>query len=427
MNLKSFLLASLLMPPAMGHANIIGTNVPAQPLTAARVAALPEWKAYVENSQRLRQADQNFLRAEMKAHGVTQTTEPKSVHNAAGLGLEESAAWYAGSEARRIAENVASFQTPAGGWCKNSDFASHRRQPGEMFGGEAGSLFLATNDFDQPPDARWSFMGTFDNNATITQLRFLGKVISGQKQDCADLKTSFRRGLGYIFAAQFPNGGWPQVWPLQGGYHDAITFNDNAMLNATKLLQDVALGGTDFQFVPAEVRAQAEASWRKGLACILATQIIAHGHRTIWGQQHDALTLQPVSARNYEMPSLSSGESAAITLFLMQLPNPDANVVAAVHAAAAWFEKTKIEGKTFTSTGSEGRKLLDAPGGGPIWARYYQIETDEPIFGDRDKTIHDDVNEISKERRAGYAWFTDSGKRVLEQYAKWAKEHPAKP
>jgi PelA/Pel-15E family pectate lyase len=108
----------------------------------------------------------------------------------------------------------------------------------------------------------------------------------------------------------------------------------------------------------------------------------------------------------------------------MQLPDPDARVVAAVHAAAAWFEKTKIMGKAFQSNGSDGRQLVDAPGGGPIWARYYEIGTDRPIFGDRDKTIHDDVNDISRERRQGYGWFRDTGKRVLEHYAKWARAHP---
>lgn len=406
------------------QAGIIGTNTPSMPLSLERVANLPAWKAYVENSARQRQADQDFLRAEMKAAGLAKSSEPKAVRNATGLSLEKPAAWYAGSEARRIANILVSFQTPAGGWCKNTDFTTHRRAPGEMFGAEAGSLFQGTNDFDRPADARWSFVGTFDNDATITELRFLAKVISAQKTDGEELKKSFRRGLDYIFAAQFPNGGWPQVWPLQGGYHDAVTFNDGAMLHVVSFLRDVALGEKDFAFVPAELRARADASWRRGLDCLLAAQVSANGKRTVWGQQHDALTLQPVSARNYEMPSLASGESAGIVEFLMELPQPDASVVAAVHAAASWFEQTQIKDKAFKNVGSEGRKLLDAPGGGPIWARYYAIGTNEPIYGDRDKTIHDDVNEISPERRKGYGWFNSSGTGVLKAYAKWAKLHP---
>jgi PelA/Pel-15E family pectate lyase len=158
--------------------------------------------------------------------------------------------------------------------------------------------------------------------------------------------------------------------------------------------------------------------------CLLSAQTVVNGKRTIWCQQLDAITLQPASARNYEMPSLASSESGTIVLYLMLLPNPDSNTVAAVHAAVRWFKKTRIDGEAFKRSGDDGRKLQPAPGNGPIWARYYEIGTDRPIFGDRDKSIHDDVNELSRERRNGYGWYVDTGNRVLEHYEKWAKAHP---
>ena len=57
------------------EAAIIGTNVPAQSLTAERIATLPagqqpEWSRYLEHSQKQRQADQDFLAAELAAHGL---------------------------------------------------------------------------------------------------------------------------------------------------------------------------------------------------------------------------------------------------------------------------------------------------------------------------------------------------------------------
>ena len=428
MNFKPTLLAvflGIVLEPVAFSA-VIGTNVPAQALTAERVANLPAWKNYLENSIRQQSADQKVLHAEMKAHGLTNAIEPPKSASPKGTPLDRTASWYGVAAARSIAENVVSFQTPAGGWSKHTDFTQHRRAPGEMFAGDSNSKFIITHDFDAPADVHWNYVGTFDNDATITELRFLAKVISATKGDTATLQNSFLHGLEYIFAAQFPNGGWPQVWPLQGGYHDAITFNDDAMLNILQFLRAVALGEKEFSFVPAADRAQADASWKHGLDCVLATQVVVNGRRTVWGQQHDALTLKPVSARNYEMPSLVSSESGTMTLFFMQLPNPDSNVVAAVHAAAAWFEKTKIMGKSFQVVGSESRKLVDAPGAGPIWSRYYEVGSDKPLFGDRDQTIHDDVNEISRERRKGYGWFKDTGKRIAQHYAKWVKLHPLK-
>jgi PelA/Pel-15E family pectate lyase len=408
---------------APAFAAVIGTNIPATPLTAQRVAGLPAWKIYFENSQRQRATDQEFLRAETTAHGLATNTAPKAARNATGIALNKWGWWYGHAEARQIADNLISFQTPAGGWCKNTDYTRHQRAPGEMFGAEAGSLFPGTDDFDEPRDARWDYVGTFDNDATTTELRFLAKVIAATGTNNTAYRESFRRGLGYIFAAQFPNGGWPQVWPLQGGYHDAVTFNDDAMLHIMGFLRDVAGGQNDFSFVPAGLRAQADASWKHGLDCILAAQIVADGRRTAWCQQYDAITLQPASARNYEMPSAASSESATIFLFLMQLPDPDTRTQAAIRAAGAWFQKTKIEGQAFKPVKGKGRELVAAPGS-VVWGRYYEIGTDKPIFGDRDKTIHDAVSDISPERRNGYGWYRDTPKRVLEQYAKWLKTHP---
>jgi PelA/Pel-15E family pectate lyase len=425
MNFKPAILAALALGLApQGFGAIIGTNVPATPLTAARVASLPEWKTYFEKSLRQRQVDQDFIRAEMKAHGLTEATLPDETHNAEGLVLDKPADWYGGEEGRRIADIVVSFQTPAGGWSKNSDYTEKPRVPGEMFGVENGSLHLGTNDFDAPEDPHWSYIGTFDNDATTTELFFLAKVIAATKDGNDAWENSFLRGLDYVFAAQYPNGGWPQVWPLQGGYHDTITINDDAMLHILQFLQAVAGGQNEFSFVPQPVRSKAEESFQHGMKCLLAAQMVVNGKRTVWCQQNDVITLEPASARNYEIPALTSSESATIVQFLMSLPDPSPNEVAAVHAACAWFEKTKIEGWTYKRVGDEGRKLVATPGSGPIWARYYEIGTDKPIFGDRDKTIHDNVNELSRERRNGYAWYRDTPKQVLEKYADWAKTHP---
>ena len=161
----------------------------------------------------------------------------------------------------------------------------------------------------------------------------------------------------------------------------------------------------------------------KGIACILATQIGQQGHRTVWAQQHDALNLQPVAGRNYEPAAQCGSESAALILFLMRLPQPNPAVVDAVHAAAAWFRKTAVHGKSY-GRGADGRRLTSVDGAGPIWARFSEIGTDRPVFGDRDKSIHDDVNELSAERRDGYSWYNAGPREALDRYAEWSVSHP---
>ncbi len=193
----------------------------------------------------------------------------------------------------------------------------HPRAPGEYFAPNNNSRYLGKADFDLPG------MPIGIMSAHSTMMPRSRNCVSWRKSSprpepisLSAYRAAFLRGLDYIFAAQYPNGGWPQVWPLQGGYHDAITYNDDAMLNVLTLLRDVSGTNSEFAFVPEKYRTRAAASLQRGIACMLATQIVVDGRRTVWCQQHDALTLQPASARNYEMPSqVSSGKRGSHDVF----------------------------------------------------------------------------------------------------------------
>ena len=131
-----------------------------------------------------------------------------------------------------------------------------------------------------------------------------------------------------------------------------------------------------------------------------------------------------MAGRNYEPAAQCGSESAALTVFLMGLPRPAPAVVDAVYAAMAWYRRTAIYGKAY-ERGAGGRHLVSVAGARPIWARFYQIGTDQPIFGDRDKTIHDNVDELSAERRNGYSWYNSSPQEALNRFAVWSASHRA--
>lgn len=435
MNLKRIIaslfaaLAFVLLTVPTLVAKTIGTNTPAVSITRERILRLPPlqrgaWLKYLDRSEKQRQADKDAFQAELKKAGMTTPTDPPHGFGARSIPLDRDAAWYASAEARRIADNVISFQTLAGGWGKNLDMSREARKPGERYGPNNLSRFLTPEDFDLPREPDWNYIGTIDNDATITQIEFLAKVIAAaQAKDAAPYRAAFLRGIDYLLAAQFPNGGWPQVWPLEGGYHDAITYNDSAMIQVMDIMRHAAEGSGEYAFVPAVVRARAKASFERGMQCVLATQLMSGGKLTVWAQQYDALTLKPVSARNYEMPAECSGESADLLMMLMDdLPHPTAKEQQSIRVATAWFKKVAIYGQSYGRT-PDGRGLTPTPGAGPLWARYYQIDTERPIFGDRDKTIHDDVSNLSRERRNGYSWFDAAPARTVDRYEKWSNEH----
>ena len=437
MKTSRFILSVLLAPACAALcASVVGTNVIAPSLTVDRIQKYAPkkeqaaWLAYLKKSGEQMKTDRATLAAELKP-GETAPPQPAEGRGMFGQGmsLRHDDAYYGTAPARHIADVIVSFQTPAGGWSKNMSFAGDLRQPGQPYAADNLNRFPDPEDFDKPRDPKWNYVGTLDNDSTNTELHFLAKVQShlpGPEGDA--YRASFLKGIRYLLAAQYPNGGFPQVYPLEGNYHDAITFNDNAVSESAETLTDAANGQGEYSFVPEGLRKQARAAADHALKCILASQIVIDGKKTIWAQQEDALTLAPVSARNYEPGALAASESADLLIYLMSLPNPSKELVASIDAGIAWLKGAAIYGYEYTGgRGTEGgRHLAAKDGAGPIWSRYYSIPAQKPIFGDRDKTLHDNVNDLSLERRNGYAWYSGGEQEAIDRYAEWSKAHNTK-
>jgi PelA/Pel-15E family pectate lyase len=416
-----------------GWATVIGKSEAAQPLTAARISALSTsergaWRTYLERSEQQEKLDRAALASERQ--GMKDLPpDPSLGFSARSMPLDREASWYGSPEARHTADVIVSFQTPAGGWGKNMNLSGAARVKGQSFVPDNSNRLPSVGDFDAPRDPSWHYVGTLDNDATTTQMHFLARVQANVPHvDGEPYRAAFLRGVRYLLAAQYPNGGWPQVWPLEGGYHDAITFNDNALYNATELLTEVSEGKPEVAFVPQDLRKEARTAVASALECILAAQFRVSGRPTVWGQQVDMLTLKPVTARNYEPAGLSSEESAHLLMYLMSLPQPSAQVTTAISDGISWLRAHAIYNKAVVGGRNtpEGRHLIDQQGAGPLWARFYASDTEKPIFGDRDKTLHDDMSEISLERRNGYAWFNTAPAAALSEYDTWKVSQKAR-
>jgi PelA/Pel-15E family pectate lyase len=289
--------------------------------------------------------------------------------------LSQEPAWYATPEAVRIADNVLLYQRASGGWPKNLDMAKP----------------LDATDQAQLENERWRTDSTIDNGATTTQLRFLARLASGIHEP--RFQDAFLRGLDYLFAAQYPNGGWPQSFPRPKGYSAHVTFNDDAMVNVLKLLRDIARRDPEYAFVEDSARQRAEQAVAKGVDCILSCQVIVSNRRTAWCAQHDAQTLAPAPARSYEKVSLSGSESVGIVRFLMGIEQPGPQVRQAIEAAVAWFRETKLTGIRQVDKpdpalpGNRDRVIVLDPNAPPLWARFYEIGTNRPMFCGRDGII----------------------------------------
>jgi PelA/Pel-15E family pectate lyase len=311
-------------------------------------------------------------------------------------------------EAVRIADNLLVYQHANGGWDKNLDMARPLTDDQKARIQENGR------------DAQT----IIDNGATYTQIRYLARVhtATGQ-QRFAD---ATRRGIDYLLEAQYDNGGWPMIYPLRRGYYTHITFNDGAMIGVMRLLRDVASGEAPFEFVGSIERERVAEAVAQGLDAILKCQVVVDGQLTAWCAQHDEENFQPRGARTYELPSLSGQESVGIVEYLMEIDDPSPEVVAAIEAAVEWFREVQINGWRVETNRDEAlprgrdRIVVDDPDAPPLWARFYEIGTNRPMFVGRDGVVKETLAEIEHERRVSYSYLGEYASKLLdEKYPAW--------
>jgi PelA/Pel-15E family pectate lyase len=320
--------------------------------------------------------------------------------------------WYGSTEAKMAADSVLKYQTAIGGWPKNQNF--HRGMDQKEWS-EIQSTGVGA---------------TIDNGATTTEMIFLAKAYKKLKDD--RYLQACNKALNYLLTAQYSNGGWPQFYPTRPGksvaYNAHITYNDNAMVNVMKLLKDVAEEKPLYAplQINQDLKMKALHAFDKGVDCILKTQIKKNGVLTVWCAQHDEVTLAPANARAYELSSFSGQESAGIVMLLMEIKNPSNEIKNAVTSAVSWFKNHKIEGVKLQSVvnndGQKDRIVVEDKSAPAMWARFYDLDSEQPFFCDRDGIKRKSFAEMGYNRRNGYGWYTDAPADVITKYANWAKK-----
>jgi xylan 1,4-beta-xylosidase len=319
------------------------------------------------------------------------------------------------TEIARIADNILLFQKNNGGWPKNYDMQA----------------ILTREQIDSVVKSKNQTNTTFDNSTTYTQIGYLAQAYSILKEE--KYKDACIRGIEFILAAQYPNGGWPQYYPLQNNYSRQITYNDDAYVGVMELLEKIVDNDPDYSFLSDKIRNEVNIAFKKGIDCILKTQIVDNGRPTAWCQQHNETDLKPAWARAFEPPSIGNEESAEIVLFLMSIKNPDDRIIKSVKEAVKWFNDSKIFNtrvktiqapsmRTQWTISTTDRVVVTDSTAPPVWTRFYELGTDKPLFCDRDSKFLYSLEEVSRERRSGYIWYTFAPQAVLDEYPEWLKK-----
>jgi PelA/Pel-15E family pectate lyase len=359
---------------------------------ARRLAGLPAeqraaWQAYFQKSDARRREHDDLLAAETKAAGLTAPAPAPGKGGTFEFDSNDSAAsQFTSAEGAALAASMISFQVPAGGWSKAVNYAAPRA-PGMAFTSQSDPSHYA---------------GTFDNRSTTDQLKFLAQRHAATP--AAEVKSAVEKGLAYILESQFPNGAWPQCYPLEGSYHDSITLNDDAMVHVLELLQLASTGEKGWSWLDAPLKAKAAAALSRGVQALLALQVKLDGQPTVWSAQYDPLTMQPVSARGYELASLSGGESCNVIKFLFTVRPVTEELRAAIETSMAWFAAHEI------------------PGNADGWSRFYDLRTQQPFFpGKLDGKAWATEEAMRKVNPGGYDFAVKKPRDLPKWKEKWLK------
>jgi hypothetical protein len=231
--------------------------------------------------------------------------------------------------AQKVAAAIIWGQSPEGGWNYMIDFAGDRSL--KLWYSTIGKNGWRLEEFQH-----YYGNSTFDDDVTTDAARFLMRIYL-EKMD-PSYKPALDKAINFILISQYPNGGWPQRYPLKydfekpgfPDYSSFYTFNDDVIWeNINFLIQGYLVLGEERFLDPIY----------RGMNFYRISQASCGA----WGQQID-MNMKTASARTYEpaafLPS-STCENAFLLIKFYQLTG-DSKFLEGVPKAIKWLEAVQL-------------------------------------------------------------------------------------
>ncbi len=245
-------------------------------------------------------------------------------------------------------------QRPGGGWHYMIDFEPRGVQ--EWYRDHASK-------FKWGMEEQRFFNGnaTFDDGNSQSATRFLLRLYLVRKDP--RFKAPLLKALNFILRAQYPNGAFPQRFPLHYDFiHDGFpdytpyyTLNDGAMVATVRVLVDAYENLGDKRYLE---------SARRAVDFFIAVQ--GPEDQAAWAEQYHPDTMRPEKARTHEPAGFVIRESEQVieTLETFYKMTGDRRYLRPIPGCLAWFDRVN----------NEALELKRVP------ARYYEPGTNLPIY-----------------------------------------------
>ncbi|MDO8837086.1 MAG: pectate lyase [Vicinamibacterales bacterium] len=296
---------------------------------------------------------------EMEAYDTMIWVQPPGTTSMGHLFLDAHRATGA-PEFLRAAEKAARAiiwgQLPGGGWNYIVDFAGDRSL--KAWYGTIGKNGWRLEEFQH-----YYGNATFDDDVTSDAAKFLLRMYLETLDP--QYKPALDKAINFVLESQYPNGGWPQRYPLKfdfshhgkPDYTSFVTFNDDVVWeNVDFLIQCYVTLGEERLLDPIH----------RGMHLYRLTQ---HGApQAGWALQY-TLDLKPAGARTYEPNALLPGLTAAHIRLLGRFYRltGDRRFLDGIPAALDWLDASRLPAPM-----TDGGKYTH-----PV---FVEIGTDKPLF-----------------------------------------------
>jgi hypothetical protein len=297
--------------------------------------------------------------------------------------------------ARDAADALVYGQLQSGGWANSIDFDS--KSPNT-------SLYRIGK-------GRGKNNSTLDDGITQEALRFLIQLDGVEQGQNGSVREAVKVGLVALLNAQYPNGGFPQVWSapvksqaliLPAQYPDYDWRTENRVKEYWNLytLNDGLAGTVTELLIEASKAYPTIPQCNQSLVDLGNFLLLAQmpEPQPAWAQQYD-FQMRPAWARKFEPPAISAHESqdAIATLLRIHEVTGDEKYLKPIEPAIKYLQSSLL---------SDGQL-----------ARFYELKTNRPLYMDTKYQLTYDDNDLPKH----YGWKVPSRLELLQQRYDQAK------
>jgi PelA/Pel-15E family pectate lyase len=243
----------------------------------------------------------------------------------------------------RVANALIRAQLDCGGWNYCFDLT-----------GEASLVdwYESVSQYKWPAQEFMHYYGnaTFDDMASIRCCEYILRIYL-EKNDPV-FKPSLEKAIDFVLKSQYPNGGWPQRYPLSyehpymgfPDYSSFITLNDGAMSGIIDFLVNCYTALGDKKFIDPIYRA---------MHCIKLLQY--ESPIAGWGLQYSVTDLKLATARPFEPAAFASNGTASGIEMLLRFYRltGDKRFLEGVPPAFEFLEKIKLDDKAIALSGKK--------------------------------------------------------------------------